>query len=79
MYETGNLFLEKLGKEIKSSHQMRISKLKAYLDKFGLSDVWLNIRNSGLITKEMCVCVCSNANPLHYYVLRVPRKADRWR
>ena len=25
------------------------------------------------------VCVCSNANPLHYYVLRVPRKADRWR
>ena len=26
-----------------------------------------------------CVCVCSNANPLHYYVLRVPRKADRWR
>ena len=27
---------------------------------------------------EMCVCV-SNANPLHYYVLRVPRKVDRWR
>ena len=27
----------------------------------------------------VCVCVCSNANPLHYYVLRVPRKADRWR
>ena len=24
-----------------------------------------------------CVCVCSNANPLHYYALRVPRKADR--
>ena len=24
------------------------------------------------------VCVCSNANPLHYYVLRVPRKVDRW-
>ena len=23
--------------------------------------------------------VCSNANPLHYYVLRVPRKVDRWR
>ena len=23
--------------------------------------------------------VCSNANPVHYYVLRVPRKADRWR
>ena len=22
--------------------------------------------------------VCSNANPRHYYVLRVPRKADRW-
>ena len=22
--------------------------------------------------------VCSNANPLHYYVLRVPRKVDRW-
>ena len=26
-----------------------------------------------------CVCVCSNANPLHYYALRVPRKVDRWR
>ena len=25
------------------------------------------------------VNVCSNANPLHYYALRVPRKADRWR
>ena len=24
------------------------------------------------------MCVCSNANPLHYYVLRVPRKVDRW-
>ena len=22
------------------------------------------------------ICVCSNANPLHYYVLRIPRKAD---
>ena len=25
------------------------------------------------------MCVCSNANPLHYYALRVPRKADTWR
>ena len=25
-----------------------------------------------------CVCVCSNANPLHYYMFRVPRKVDRW-
>ena len=24
-----------------------------------------------------CVCVCSNANPVDYYVLRVPRKADK--
>ena len=27
----------------------------------------------------VCVFVCSNANPLHYYALRVPRKADKWR
>ena len=27
----------------------------------------------------LLICVCSNANPLHYYVLRVPRRADRWR
>ena len=27
----------------------------------------------------VCVCVCSYAYPLHYYVLRVPRKEDRWR
>ena len=27
----------------------------------------------------MCMCVCVfNANPLHCYALRVPRKADRW-
>ena len=24
------------------------------------------------------MCVCSNANPLHYYALRVPLKVDRW-
>ena len=24
------------------------------------------------------VCVCSNANPLHYYVLQGPHKAARW-
>ena len=32
------------------------------------------------IVKDVCVCVCvfSNANPLHYYELRVPYKADRW-
>ena len=23
--------------------------------------------------------VCPNANPLHYYALRVQRKAERWR
>ena len=28
---------------------------------------------------EKYLCMCSNANPLHYYVLRVPRKVDRWR
>ena len=28
---------------------------------------------------DWSVCVCSNANPLHYCVLRVPHKADRWR
>ena len=27
----------------------------------------------------VCMYVCSNANPLHYYVIRVPRKADIWR
>ena len=25
------------------------------------------------------MCVCSNANPLGYYALRVPCKADKWR
>ena len=28
---------------------------------------------------KKCVCVCSNANPLHYYVLRVLCKTVRWR
>ena len=26
---------------------------------------------------EYVLCVCSNANPLHYYVLQVPHKVDR--
>ena len=29
--------------------------------------------------RYMSISVCSNANPLHYYALRVPRKADRRR
>ena len=29
--------------------------------------------------RNMNESVRSNANPLHYYVLRVPRKANRWR
>ena len=36
-----------------------------------------------MLCNNLCVCVCvcvfSNANPLHYYALRVPSKADRWR
>ena len=32
-----------------------------------------------LVSSYKHKCVCSNANPLHYYVLRVPRKVDRWR
>ena len=32
-----------------------------------------------LLLLLLLVCVCSNANPLHDYVLRVPRKVDRWR
>ena len=37
---------------------------------------WLASRNIPIL-KE-CVCVCSNANPLHYYALQIPRKVDRW-
>ena len=31
------------------------------------------------LCKKMFCLFVSNANPLHYYVLRVPRKANRWR
>ena len=31
------------------------------------------------IYPNICLSVCSNANPLHYYALRVPHKMDRWR
>ena len=27
----------------------------------------------------LLLCVCFNANPLHYYALQAPRKADKWR
>ena len=31
-------------------------------------------------TKNDIICLfVSNANPLHYYALQVPRKVDRWR
>ena len=29
--------------------------------------------------KKIKIMFISNANPLHYYALRVPRKVDRWR
>ena len=38
--------------------------------------VWTNGKKEDLSQR---MCVCSNANPLHYYVLRVPCKVDRWR
>ena len=31
------------------------------------------------LTQPAADTVCSNANLLHYYVLRVPRNVDRWR
>ena len=38
------------------------------------------MRISGLIYSQnnFELSVCSNANPLYYYALRVPHKADRW-
>ena len=32
-----------------------------------------------LFTEFNMFVVCSNANPLHYYALQVPPKADKWR
>ena len=32
-----------------------------------------------LLRKILQICCFFNANPLHYYVLRVPRKVNRWR
>ena len=34
-------------------------------------------RHTVPFVRRVCY-VCSNANPLHYYALRVPRKVDRW-
>ena len=39
----------------------------------------LNSKSSQQMAFFWKLSVCSNAKPLHYYVLRVPRKADRWR
>ena len=41
-----------------------------------------SVRHNREILSKIINClkgVCSNANPLHYYALRVTRKADRWR
>ena len=38
----------------------------------------VQIEISGKPTDQKRLCVCSNANPLQYYALRVPHKADRW-
>ena len=42
-------------------------------------------REEILFIEHMRICVivteinvCSNGNPLHYYALRVPCKADKW-
>ena len=35
-------------------------------------------KSLSLILTYKSLCVCSDANPLHYYALRVPRKADKW-
>ena len=50
------------------------------IEKFNLtiSDFNENLRNHSPHRSKL-MCVCSNANPLHYYVLQVPCKADRWR
>ena len=37
-----------------------------------LPNIWQKVRNT-----EYIVLFC-NANPLHYYALRFPRKVDRW-
>ena len=35
--------------------------------------------HSSIVAAIEDVCVCSNANPLHYYALRAPCKVDKWR
>ena len=57
--------------------------------KCGLFSNHATLGQTTLRVGRMCVtkmnnldeklCVCANANPLHYYALRVPPKADRWR
>ena len=45
------------------------------------------MKNDGILYHQVCdydlfpkmsVCVCPNANPLHYYVLWVPHRKGRW-
>ena len=35
-------------------------------------------RETYFVDAPRSTSVCSNANPLHYYALWVPHKADRW-
>ena len=39
----------------------------------------LTIVSNTVLSNYPALCCCFNANPLHYYALQIPRKADRWR
>ena len=57
------------------SKQM-VTRIDVHLQSGDVSIYWLWLL---LDVSAVSVCVCSNANPLHYYVLRVPCKVERWR
>ena len=59
---------------------MSVTYCKQLLRKSALHKQYLNIDKIGLLdTLNEIMCVCCNANPLHYYALWVLQKVDRWR
>ena len=70
----------------KLSHLFILGKTAALVPEFSVEDLPLAEYSMMMILKIIIhglklilKNVCSIANPLHYYVLRIPRKMDRWR
>ena len=64
---------------LKLPHLFNPSKTATLVPEFAVEHLPLGRTPAFVPPIKLQLNVCSNGKPLHYYVLRVPRKVDRWR